>query len=168
MPNEVKTRHCSVCGIESNGTDRDGFPAETIFGLLYPVTFYGKPNNPIRGFICARCLGEANKMREYLKSQLQNVQVSKHAIDRYLERQKGERVSDEAARIAILRLFGHAQRIAFRQEFMTERLLKHGKPASYFFHQGWIFVVTEDEPTTILTIEHQWARRLGRDFWYAD
>jgi hypothetical protein len=168
MATQDQIARCSVCQVTSTGSVREGYPAETAYGTLYPLTFNGQPTGKIRGFICARCLKVANKMRHYFKSQEQNVQVSKHAIDRYLERQKGERISEEAAKITILRLFGHAHRIVFKDRFMAQRLFKHGKPVDYLFHQGWIFVVSQDEPVTILTAEQQWHRKLGYDFWYVE
>ncbi len=166
MVSEAASAHCSVCAIPSIGTLGGAGEAETLYGTLYPVRSSGKPTGRLRGHICARCLEEANKVRHYLKSRNQNIEVSKHAIERYLERFEGERPSEESAKISILKMFGYAQRIEFKKRFMVERERNNWKPADYLFHQGWIFVVTREPPRTIVTMERQWSKRLGRDFWY--
>src|SRR5262249_35480439 len=97
-----------------------------------------------------------------------NARVSKHAIHRFLERHPGESVSEEQATISVLKLFSHARPILFKKPFMVERQLNNGQPADYFFHQGWIFVVTQEKPPTIMTVERQGRKKLGRDFWYTD
>jgi hypothetical protein len=76
-------------------------------------------------------------------------------------------MSEEAATTAILKLFRHAQQVVFPPRFMAERLLNNGRPADYYFHAGWIFVVTQTGPRIIMTLERQWHRKLGRDFWNA-
>ncbi len=159
---------CSVCGSASEvtGGPSDASSRATAVSL-YPVTANGKPNGYVKGYICASCLHEANEARLCIKSGQADVGVTKHALDRYLEREKGQRIPEEAAKMAILKLFGQAHQIVFRDAFMAERLLNNGQPADYYFNSGWIFVVTQDVPRTIMTSERQWHRRLGRDFWYA-
>ena len=93
--------------------------------------------------------------------------MSKHALDRFIERDPGERRSEDVATTTILKLFGQAQQIVFQPRFMAERLLNNGQAADYYYHVGWIFVVTQTNPRTIVTLEREWNRRLGRDFWYA-
>jgi len=161
--------HCTLCGITSeavHGSPNDSSIKKTI--SIYPVTANGKPNAFLRGFICGRCLQEAITMRLHVKSQQRKIQVTKHAVERFLERQNGERISEEAAVTSILKMFGHARQIVFRDRFMAQRLLNHGKPANYFFHAGWIFVQSQDGSNAILTVERQWHRKIGRDFWYAE
>jgi hypothetical protein len=136
---------------------------------FYPITHNGKPSGRLLKTICSYCLGRANEMRKLKKAQQSNATISRHALERFLERQKGERMSEETASIAILRIFNHAKRIVLRNRFMAERLRNNdGRPAHYLFHAGYIFVTTTTEPATILTIERQWHRKIGRDFWYAD
>jgi hypothetical protein len=52
---------------------------------------------------------------------------------------------------------------------MSQRLLNNGgKPVHYLYTAGWIVVTTQDNPATILTIERNWHRKLGLDFWYVE
>ena len=159
---------CSICGFAGDilSTSSDASLAKSA-AWLYPIRTNGKPSGHLRGFIGPRCLHEANMGRDHVKSLQADVRVSKHALDRFIERDPGERMSESAATTAILKQFRHAQQIVFKPKFMVERILNNGQPADYYFHAGWIFVVTQTNPRTIITLERQWHRRLGRDFWYA-
>lgn len=161
---------CCVCGYSKSGMPADSETRGiTAYGDIYSVTHNGKPSGKLLAHICARCLRRANEMRGHVKSILSNVQVSRHALDRFLERQAGERISSESAKVAILKMFSHARKIVFKDRFMAQRLTNNqGKPADYFFQQGFIFVATKESPITIITIERQWHRKLGTDFWYAE
>jgi hypothetical protein len=64
---------------------------------IYPVTNAGKPHAEIQAFICAKCLRSANSMRLHIKALASKVNVTKHALERFLERQEGERISSESA-----------------------------------------------------------------------
>jgi hypothetical protein len=159
---------CSICGFAGDTLSTSSNASlEKSATWLYPIRTNGKPSGYLRGFICPRCLHEANKGRDHVKSLQADVCVSRHALDRFIERDPGERTSEDAATTAILKQFRHAQQIVFQPRFMVERLLNNGQPADYYFHAGWIFVVAQSNPRTIMTIERQGHRRLGRDFWYA-
>jgi hypothetical protein len=136
---------------------------------MYPVTENGRPDGKVRGFLCARCLRDANSMRDHIKAIMGGVRVSHHAVERYGERFKGERISEERLRVSLIRLFAKAKRIYFKDHFMAERLQNNsGVPAHYWFNGGYIFVTTQTIPYTIVTVERAWGRRLGRDFWYTE
>lgn len=136
---------------------------------IYPITQNGRLDGQVQGFICARCLRNANEARSHVKALLSDVRVSRHAFDRFIERQEGEKITAEAAKVAIVRLYQRARPIVFREKFMTERLTNNGgKAAQYRYEAGWILVATEERPVTIMTIERNWHRKLGVDFWYTD
>ena len=136
---------------------------------IYPITEYGKPTRRLKGYICARCLHDANDMRIYIKSIMTGVNVTKHAIDRFLERRKGENMTEETARLSILKLFSQSKAIRFRGKHMLHRFLAHNRTAvRYTYAQGFIFVVAIEEPPTILTIEATDDRKLNDDFWYEE
>jgi hypothetical protein len=134
---------------------------------IYPITVSGKPNKDIRGYICARCLHSANSMRIYIKSIIQGIIITNHALERFLERRSGEHMTEEAARISILKIFAQSKPIRFKSKYMIDRFLKHNlTEVSYTYAQGLIFVRTFEEPPVIVTIESTLDRKLGEDFWY--
>jgi len=72
---------------------------------LYPVCKGGKLKQEPLGYICARCLRYANDSKFNLKALLSDIRVAVHAIDRFVERQEGERISRDSARLTIIKLF---------------------------------------------------------------
>lgn len=136
---------------------------------IYPVTAFGKPTKPLIGYICARCLKSANAMRIYMKSIIQGIKVTQHAVDRFMERHTGEHMTEEAARVTILKLFSKSKPIRFKSEHMIHRFLKNRSvEVRYTYAQGFIFVAAKEEPPVILTIEARGLRKLNRDFWYEE
>ena len=163
---------CGICGWEKEITDNfllwpKLMGASTV---IYPVTRGGRPNNEVRGFICAKCLREANSMRVFIKSLFSNIQITKHAIDRYLERCVGSQVMDsETARLAMIKEFSQAKEIYFKEDYQVERLLNNKFiEAKYYFIMGHIYVTDTKTPPTILTVEPTFGKHLNQDFWYAD
>jgi hypothetical protein len=162
---------CRICGwkrdLPEDVRDWASVPDRNID--IYPVTEGGKPHGVIQGFLCAKCLRNASSMRLHVKAVQSKVRVTTHALDRFLERQEGERISSEAAKLAIIRIHDSARPIRFKERFMTQRLLNNGgKPVHYLYAAGWIVVTTQESPATILTIERNWHRKLGYDFWYIE
>ncbi|HUQ72183.1 MAG TPA: hypothetical protein VM165_21835 [Planctomycetaceae bacterium] len=160
---------CQFCGWTPNLPEKLSDWAKVIDGPpeFYPVCKSGKLSQKPLGYMCARCLNSANDSKANLKAILSNIRVAAHAIDRYVERQKGERLAREAARLTIIKMFQQADIIEFREEFTQKRLINNGKvPAEYRYHAGWIFVATQSSPQTIMTVERNWHRKLGVDFWY--
>ncbi len=134
---------------------------------IYPVTVSGKPNKSIKGYICARCLHSANSMRIYIKSTLQGIIITNHALERFLERRSGDRLTNEAAKSSILKIFAQSKPIRFKSNYMIDRFLKHNlTEVRYTYAQGLIFVTTLEEPPVIVTIEATLDRKLNEDFWY--
>jgi hypothetical protein len=136
---------------------------------IYPITKRGKPEGELLGFICAKCLKDANAMRVYMKTFLRKVRITHHAVQRFLQRQRGEPVSEESARVAIIKVFDHARLIRFKDEFMFRRMLNNEcEAADYYYHGGWILVVSREHPPVIVTMERAGFKKLGRDFYYYD
>ena len=78
-------------------------------------------------------------------------------------------MTEETARVTILKLFIQSKPIQFRSRHMIHRFLKHRMTeACYTYAQGFIFVATKEEPPTILTIEATGHRKLNKDFWYEE
>ena len=162
---------CAICNwIRPFPDDFTLWPQEVQEHIdIYPITEYGKPTRRLKGYICARCLHEANEMRIYIKSIMQGVQVTKHAIDRFMERHAGEHMSDETSRVAIIKIFSISKPIRFKNRFMVQRFLNNRhKAVRYTYAQGFIFVVAKEEPPVILTIEATLNRKLNEDFWYEE
>jgi hypothetical protein len=108
-------------------------------------------------------------MRFYMKSVLSKVHVSKHALERFQQRLKGERLTDESAQTAILKIFQKTKPVRFKDEFMIRRLFRNNlQVADYYYGQGFIFVLSRDNPPTIVTIETTGHKKLGKDFFYRD
>ena len=162
---------CNICGWskELPASVLDWPSALTGPADLYPVTISGKLDQQVRGYICAKCLRAASEARLNLKALVSDMRVSVHAVDRFMERQEGEYITRDAARLAIIRMFQRARPIEFRERFMAQRLANNGnQPAEYRYVGGWILVASLDKPQTVMTVERNWQRRLGHDFWYTD
>lgn len=162
---------CAICGF-SRSLPEDWTEWPKILGTssdIYPITKGGKLDGEVKGFICARCLGEAKRMRTNLQMILKGVTVTKHAIDRFIERSKGHSVTPEAARSAILKLYAQARPIRFRDDHMLRRIFSNKfQSARYFYIHGWIMVATDEDPPTILTMEVSGQKKLGKDFFYVE
>jgi hypothetical protein len=100
---------------------------------------------------------------------MQGVRMTKHAVDRFVERRTGEYLSEETARVTILKLFSQSKPIRFKGKHMLNRFLNNRRIAvRYTYAQGFIFVVAIEEPPVILTIEATENRKLNEDFWYEE
>jgi len=162
---------CAICGYEKGITDEfTKWPA--IPGLraeLYPVTKGGKPTAKVLNFICARCLKNANTMRVFVKTMMSGVQVSDHALHRFIERTSPDIADKKTGRVAVLRAFSKARRIRFRSDYMITRLISNDfSEADYYWVSDLVFVVTNRKPQTIVTVEKLWGKSLNKDFFYAD
>ena len=162
---------CAICNYTRNLPDDFTRWPDVIQGPIdiYPITEHGKPTRRIKGYICARCLHDATATRIYIKSIIQGIKVTQHAVDRFLERTSGEHISEETARVTILKLFSHSKPIRIKSEHMIHRLLKNNlKEVRYTYAHGYIFVTTKEEPPVIVTIENAGQRTLNNDFWYEE
>lgn len=129
---------------------------------IYPVTPSGKPTQPSKAYVCARCLRSANSMRIYLKSTIQGVKVTQHAVQRFVERQSGDFMPEEIARTAILKIFAQSRPIRFKYRAPKN----HPAAVKYTYAQGFIFVATREAPPVIITVHTAGRRKLNSDFWY--
>ncbi len=162
---------CAVCGYERPlPTDFNEWPP--LVGTtvdIYLVTKRGKPDGEMLGFICAKCLRDANSMRIHIKSLLRRVRVTHHAVERFLSRLGGEAIEEESARGAIIKMFSHARQIRFKDEYMLRRILSNAcEAADYYYHGGFIFVTSREVPPVIVTVERTESKKLGADFWYVE
>jgi len=135
---------------------------------LYPVTRNGRPDGQLNGFICSRCLKNANSMRVFIKTIMAGVQVTDHAALRFIERVTSG-IDIETARVAVLRAFSKARKIRFKDEYMFRRFWNNNfEEADYYWNSDLVFVTTRKEPKTILSVEKLWGKSLNKDFFLAD
>jgi hypothetical protein len=127
---------------------------------FYPVTPSGKPTQPAKGYVCASCLRCANSMRIHMKAIIRGVKVTQHAVKRFAERKSGEFMPEEIARTAILKIFAQSKPIRFKNK------LHPPDGVQYTYAQGFIFVVAQEDPPVIVTVETTGHRKLNSDFWY--
>ena len=116
---------CAICGYEKAVTE-DFFKWSDIPGLtteFYPVTKGGKPTGEVLNFICARCLQHANIMRVFVKTMMSGVQVTDHAVSRFIERTGADISDKQTAKIALIRAFSKARKIRFRSNYMVSRII---------------------------------------------
>jgi len=162
---------CAICGYEKAVT-KDFLKWRDIPGLtteFYPVTKGGKPTNEVLNFICARCLKHANTMRVFVKTMMSGIQVTDHAVSRFLERTGADISDKQTAKIALIRTFSKARKIRFRPAYIVSRIINNNfKAACYYWVSDLVFVVTEEEPQTIVTVEKLWGKDLNKDFFFAD
>lgn len=136
---------------------------------LYPVTRGGKPNKELLNFICARCLRDANNMRVFIKTLMRGVVVTKHAINRFIERTGSDIRDEQVGRIAVIKAFSKARRIHFRPGFMLMRIMNNDfKAADYYWVNDLVFVVIGEKPQAIVTVEKLWGKSLNKDFFFLD
>jgi outer membrane protein assembly factor BamA len=162
---------CGICNYTRDLPDDYNLWPRVVQGSIdiYPVTPFGKPTQPPIGFICALCLRAANSMRIYIKSIVQGVNVTQHAIKRFLERRAGEKMTEETARVTILKLYAQSKPIRFKSQHMIHRFLKNEfTEVRYTYAQGLIFVVTREEPPVVVTVEATGHRKMNEDFWYEE
>jgi len=163
--------HCAICGYAKEITE--DFRQWPLIGDavvdIYPVTRRGRPSGEVRGFICASCLQSAKSMRLHVKSLMEGIRVTDHALERYISRCTKGAMGEESAKSGLIKEFSHARKVRFKEYYMVERMLNNNsKGANYYFGQGFIYVTTQDEPLTILTVESAKDKRIGKDFWYID
>jgi len=59
--------------------------------------------------------------------------------------------------------------IRFRSEHVVRRLFTNRfEEVDYKFAQGFVFVVTKDQPATIKTVELVGGKKLNEDFWLVE
>ena len=162
---------CAICGYENGITD-DFTKWPDIPGLhtvFYPVTKDGKPTGEVLNLICARCLGNANTMRLFVKAMMSGVQITDHAVSRFIERTAADIPDKQTGRVAVLRAFSKARKIRFQRGYMVRRIMSNDfTEADYYWGSDLVFVVTRAEPQTIVTVEKLWGKSLNRDFFLAD
>ena len=161
---------CTLCGWSKEiPSDFTHWRELNVRAEFYPITSNGDPDGEMNGFICARCLRNANKMRIQIKASLSGLRITNHAYDRFRQRLEGERMNDDSIRQAIIKIFNNSRQIRFKDYFMERRLLNNNNiPADYWYHSGWILVTTKNDPRTVMTIERSWGRKLGVDFRYLE
>lgn len=160
---------CAICGYEKEITGNFIKWSEIpgLYPEFYPITKGGKPTGEILNFICARCLSNANKMRVFVKTIMSGVQVSDHAVHRFIERTKADIADMETGRVAVLRAFSKARKIRYRSGYMITRIINHDfNEVDYYWINELVFVVTKRKPRTIVTIEKLWGKQLNTDFFY--
>ena len=88
--------------------------------------------------------------------------VSKHAIDRFIERTPDPYCSKDPEK-TILKLFQKSYQIKFSLKYQTLRLLNNDiQEATYYYHSGWIFVCGNNK---IITVERQDDKKFGKDLF---
>ncbi|MBU2964926.1 hypothetical protein Q4508_15235 [Amphritea sp. 2_MG-2023] len=160
--------HCKICGFEKPVTSNfKRWPGIPGFKLdFYPVTQRGLPDGEVMGFICSRCLQSANKMRSYTKGMMLGVEVSRHAVNRYIERTKADIDDFDRGRVAVIRAFSKAKKIKFKDEYTVKRIISNNyNYVDYYWVGDLVFVVTSNQPKTIVTVERLWGKKLNEDFF---
>lgn len=105
-----------------------------------------------------------------------NVIVSRHALERYYYRHPDPSIKsgfdaknikrNEKATKAIRKILKRGIFIEFSKEHKVKRLLSNGfEDVDYLFSEGWIFVVSKNDPRVVITIERQEGRAFGRDLF---
>lgn len=92
----------------------------------------------------------------------EKVIVSKHALERFLERWPDRWPKNPVQ--TIQKILVMAKEESLDPTARVRRLINNKcKPVSYFIAEGWRFVVSEDEPKTLITIERNkyWRNRYG-------
>ena len=108
-------------------------------------------------------------MRTFVKTMMSGVQVSKHAMSRFIARTGAEIADERTAMIAVLRAFSKARRIRFKDGYMVSRIISNQfTEADYYWVSDLVFVVTRQKPRTIVTVEKLWGKSLNRDFFLLD
>ena len=162
---------CAICGYEKGLTeDFSKWPEiPNLRPELYPVTKRGKPSGDVLNFICARCLHDANTMRVFVKTMMSGIQITDHAVIRFIARTDADISDKQTGRIAVLRAFSKARKIRFKDEYMVTRILNNSfKGVDYFWVSDLVFVVTKDKPQTMVTVEKLWGKALNKDFFFTD
>ena len=162
---------CAICNSTRDlPEDFNEWPQELGKSLdIWPVTDDGKPTSRIRGYICSYCLSAANSMCFHVRSLMHGVIVTNHAIDRFLERQRGEPMPRGVARRAIIKIYSKSKPIRFKSQYVIKRLFNNDfEEVNYKYAQGFVFVVTKDKPAVIKTIEMAGGKKLNEDFWYVE
>ncbi len=160
---------CAICGFPVSLTPEYKLWADipNLNPIIYPVTKNGRPSSQLVGFICARCLGNANKMRLHIKSITGNVQVTKHAVERFTEKMKLSFPDYEAGKLAVIKAFLKTVQIRYKEKYMTLRLMSNRyKDAQYYRSPaGLVFVVTTATPQAIVTVESMGKLKLDEDYF---
>lgn len=162
---------CSVCGYETFITEDFLKWRGLVNGPapIYPVMGNGNPARDVKGFICAKCLRDANRSRLFIKTYVSGVEVTPHAVKRFRERSEIAFPDDASAKLGVIRFFGNARRIRFQTVFMVERIISNQfRECGYWLNQDLVFVTSIEKPPTIVTVEKLWGKKLGRDFFYVD
>jgi hypothetical protein len=95
------------------------------------------------------------------------ISITRHARDRYKERCPVEQHGKDIDR-AIRNTFKPASLIEYITHHRIIRLLNNGcADTEYYYNSGLIFVINP-QTHTLITIEEQAGRTLGKDFAYVD
>ena len=107
-------------------------------------------------------------MQIYIKSIMSGVEVTQHAMRRYLERNDGEPITEKSAKTSIIRMFDCARRIVFRDKNYLARMTEKHGDSFHWYQCGWIFITTTDEPYIIKTLLYcrESHLRLNYQFYY--
>jgi hypothetical protein len=106
-------------------------------------------------------------MRVFVKTMMTGVVVTKHAIDRFIERSGSDFRDEQVGKMAFLKAFAEVRKIAILQSFMITRAINNDfKDADYYLVNDLIFVVSCKGPKTIVTVERLWDKCLNKDFFF--
>lgn len=99
---------------------------------------------------------EAEFVIRRIKFRGEELIISKHALERFIERwpQANPRkpLGDPIQALAHLLEFAEEGRMS--KGGRVRRIINNNfKPAVYFYNRGWRFVLSDDEPKTLLTVE---------------
>jgi len=90
--------------------------------------------------------------------------LTKHAIDRFIERNPSKSDLDRDPEQLIQKLLKGSYEIKFSPTHQVVRLLNNKiKEASYRYNNGWIFVCGDNN--VIVTIERQDDKKFGKDLF---
>ena len=95
------------------------------------------------------------------------VGITNHALKRFNQR-CDEKMIGKNPKDTLLKLFKKSTEVKFSPKYQVKRLLKHKlKQVQYFYSSGLVFVLDPDS-NTILTVENQEHRKLGRDIFFQE
>jgi hypothetical protein len=132
---------------------------------FYPITSNGHLDGALVGYICAKCLTQANAARSNFKAMGSGVRVSHHALQRFILRTNYDSTSLRAE-MALLRMYAKSNIISFKSGFMVERFLANDcTEVEYRLIGNVVLVVSVAVPKTIITVELLGNKRVGIDYF---
>jgi len=98
---------------------------------------------------------------------MESIIITEHSKKRFIERTNPKKIDEESIKKFILRLFSYAEEIAFKKDFMVERLINNRFiKVKYYVKKNLVFVVKEEKQIkTIITIEPLLDKKLNKDYF---